>query len=185
MTRHNGHMRRLGIIATAALAAVFALSMVPAFATPPTERTVEDAAEPAKSYDVLSVTLSAAPEGRKAKVVVEHARRVAVGDVIDIWIDTDDDRLPDLYITGYSFSEYAVYKARGWDGHGRDISDRGCASLRMVGKKSVVRFDPGCLAPSKRFSVSVRSFVHDQPDATADNVPGVERLTRKVLSYVP
>lgn len=177
-------MRRLGILAAAALAAALGLAVVPAFATTPTERTVEDAAEPAKAYDVLSVTMTAAPEDGKARIVVVHARRVAVGDGIDVWIDTDDDRLPDIYLTGYAFSEYAVYKARGWTGHGRDISDRGCVALKMVGTKSVLRFDPSCLAPSKRFSVSVRSFVHDQPDSTADNVPGVERLTKKVLSHV-
>ena len=50
---------------------------MPAFAAAPVERSVVDLAEPDKVYDVLSVTLTAAPEGCKAKVVVEHARRVS------------------------------------------------------------------------------------------------------------
>ena len=182
---HNGRMRRLGFLTAAVLSAVVGFGVLPAFAAAPVQRTVEDRAEPGKAYDVLSVTLTAAPPGRKAKVVVEHARRVRVGDGIDIWFDTNDDRLPDIYLTGYAFSEYAVYKARGWDGHGRDISNRGCVSLKMVDRKSVVRFDPSCLAPSARFSVSVRSFVQDEPESTVDYVPGSERLTKKVLSYQP
>ena len=112
-----------------------------------------DPAEDDKAYDVRRVTLKAA-RGVMAKVVIVHGRRVAVGDGIDVWFDTDDDRLPDIYLTGYAFSEYSAYKARGWDGHGRDISDRGCVSLKMTGRRSVVRFDPSCLAPSARFSVS-------------------------------
>jgi hypothetical protein len=55
----------------------------------------------------------------------------------------------------------------------------------MKGRKSVVRFDPSCLAPSARFAVSVRSFVQNEPEDTVDHVPGSERLTRKVLSYQP
>ncbi len=114
-----------------------------------------------------------------------HGRRVAVGDGIDVWFDTNDDRLPDIYLTGYAFSEYAAYKARGWDGHGRDISDRGCVALKMTGRRSVIRFDPSCLAPSARFSVSVRSFVQGEPGSSVDYVPGPERLTKKVRSYLP
>lgn len=178
-------MRRLGTITAAVLAGALGLAVVPAFAAPPTSRVVEDPADPGAAYDVLSVALSSAPAGRKAKVVVKYARRVAVGDGIDVWIDTDDDRQPDLYVTGYAFSEYAAYKARGWDGHGRDISDRGCVSLKMVDRRSVLRFDPSCLAPSARFSVSVRSFVNEEPEASVDYVPRRERLTKKVLSYAP
>jgi hypothetical protein len=177
--------KRLVLPALAAVAAL-AATAAPAVAAPPTQRTIKDPVEPGKAYDILAVTLKSAPgEGRKAQVLVEHGRRVQVGDGLDLWIDTDDDRLPDLYVTGYAFSEYAVYKARGWDGHGRDISDRGCATLKMRGSRSIVRVDPSCLAPSTRFAVSVRSFVQDRPAATADNVPGSERLTKKVLSYLP
>lgn len=174
-------MRRL-VVPLVALA-VLAVA-APALAAPPTERTITDAVEPGKAYDVVSITLKAAPAaGRKAQVTVVHARRVAVGDGIDFWVDTDDDRQPDLYVTGYAFSEYAVYKAHGWDGHGRDISDRGCARLTMTGLKSIIRFDPSCLAPSTRFAVSVRSFVQDRPARTADHVPGTDRLTKRVRSY--
>ncbi|GAB6986296.1 hypothetical protein JCM10369A_28200 [Nocardioides pyridinolyticus] len=171
----------LPALAVALLAA--AASTAPAAAAVPSERTIADAVEPGKAYDVVSVTLTAAAaEGKKASVVVRHHRRVDSGDGIDMWFDTDGDRSPDIYLTGYAFSEYAVYKARGFDGHGRDISDRGCVQLRMTGKRSVVRLDPGCLAPSETFSVSVRSFVHDQPRRTVDNVPGPDRLTKRVLS---
>lgn len=174
------------VLPALAVVAALALTAAPAVAAPPTERTIQDAAEPGKAYDILTVTMkSAVSAGRKAQVTVEHGRRVRVGDGIDLWIDTDDDRQPDLYLTGYAFSEYAVYKARGWEGHGRDISDRGCATLRMRGAKSIVRVDPSCLAPSTRFAISVRSFVQDRPAASADNVPGRERLSKKVLSYQP
>ena len=175
-------MRRVlpTVLALVALAAAVA----PATAAVPNERTVTDAAEPGKAYDVLSLTLTAAPgEGERAKVVVLHDRRVATGDGINAWFDTDGDREPDLFLTGYAFSEYAVYKARGFDGHGRDISDLGCVQLRMTGKKSILRLDPSCLAPSDTFSVSVESFVHDRHARTADRVPGPHRLTKKVNSY--
>ena len=172
------------LVVPALAIAVLAAVVAPAAATPPTVRAIPDAVEPGKAYDVVSVTVSAAAApGRKAKVVVEHARRVAVGDGIDFWVDTDDDRQPDLYLTGFADSEFALYNAHGWAGHGRDISAGGCATLRMVGTRSVIRFDPSCLAPSQRFSVSVRSFVQGQPAGTADQVPGPGRLTKKVLAY--
>jgi hypothetical protein len=63
-------MRRLGILTAAALAAAVALTVAPAFAAPPTERTVTAPAEPGMAYDVHGVTRSPAPPGRKAKVVV-------------------------------------------------------------------------------------------------------------------
>lgn len=160
--------------------------MPPASAAPPTERTIQDRVEPGKAWDIVSVTMKAAPaEGRKAQVVIQHSRRVQVRDAIDFWADTDDDRVPDLFVTGPSFSEYAVYKTHSWTDHGRNITDRGCASLRMIGKKSIVRFDPSCLAPSKRFAVSVRSYVDGRPARTDDYVPGKYRLSKKVLSYLP
>ena len=172
--------RTLALLAAAALIAVAA----PASATPPTERQIDDPTEPGKAYDITSVTLTAAPAaGRKAQVTIEHGRRVEVGDGVDVWVDTDDDRVPDLFITGLSFSEYGVYKARDWDRHHQDITDRGCASMRMVGTRTVVRFDPSCLGPSQRFSVSVRSFGQGRPARTDDYTPRRERLTRKVLSY--
>ncbi|MGB0098889.1 MAG: hypothetical protein WBP61_01285 [Nocardioides sp.] len=179
-------MRRVLLPALALLAlatAAATATATPAAAAPPPERTISDRVEPGKAYDVVSVTLRAAPrEGARAKVVVKHGRRVATGDGLEVWLDTDGDRSPDLYLTGYAFSEYAVYKARGWSGHGRNISDRGCASLKMNRRASRIRFDPSCLAPSRAFAVSVRSFVQGRPDRTADLVPGSERMTRKVRS---
>jgi len=176
-------MRKLVVVPVLAVALVASFG-APSVAAPPTERTVPDRVEPHKAYDVVSVLLKAAPSaGAKARVVVQHARRVEIGDGVDLWVDTDDDRVPDLFITGVSFSEYAVYRARDWDRHHQDISDRGCATMRMLGSKTVFRFDPSCLAPSERFSVSVRSFVQGRPAATDDYVPGPQRLTRKVLSY--
>ncbi|GAA1139931.1 hypothetical protein [Nocardioides aquiterrae] len=174
-------MRRL-------LPALVALLLValaaPASATPPTERTISDPAEAGKAYDIVSVTMKAAPAaGRKAQVTVVHSRRVDVGDGIDVWVDTDDDRVPDLFITGLSFSEYGVYKARDWDRHHQDITDRGCASVKMTGARSVIRFDPSCLGASERFAVSVRSHGQDRPARTDDYVPRPERWTKKVLSY--
>jgi len=173
-------MRRLGIL----LALPLALTLAPASAAVPTERTVTDPAEPGMAWDISSVSLQAA-DGQFAKVVVRHRRAVDVGDGIDLWFDTDDDQAPDIYLTGLGFSEYAVYKARGWRGHGRDISDRGCATLTMAGRRSVVRFDPSCLAPSARFAVSVRSSVLEEPASTVDYAPAERRLTRPVRSYLP
>ena len=174
------------LLGSSVLAVVAALvaTAAPALAAPPTQRTVHDAVEAGKAYDIVRLTLTSAPgEGRKAQVVVDHHRRVRVGDGIDVWVDTDGDRQPDLYITGYAFSEYAVFKANGWTGHGRDISGRGCVTLRMRDTRSIVRVDPSCLHPSTAFAVSVRSFVQDRPARTADSVPGSRRLTRKVLSF--
>lgn len=174
-------MRRLIL---PALAIALLAAAAPAAAAVPAERTITDAVEPGKAYDVVAMTLTAAPaEGEDARLVVTHDRRVDSGDGIDVWFDTDGDREPDIYLTGSAFSEYVVYKARGFDGHGRNLSDLGCATLRMTGKKSIIRFDPSCLAPSETFSVSVRSFVHNQPERTADKVPGPARLTKKVVSY--
>ncbi|WP_395658470.1 hypothetical protein [Nocardioides sp.] len=156
----------------------------PALATPPVELTITDPTEGRRAYDIVSVTLQAAPAaGRKAQVTVVHGRRVQVSDAVDLWVDTDDDRVPDLFVTGVSFSEYAVYRARGWDRHHQDITDRGCASMAMRGRKTVIRFDPSCLGSSERFSVSVRSYVLHRPARADDYVPRPERLTRKVLSY--
>lgn len=173
-------MRRI-LVAVLALAL---LAAAPAAAAVPTERTISDPVEPRKAYDVVSMTLTAAPtKSGRARVVVTHDRRVDTGDGINAWFDTDGDREPDIFLTGYAFSEYAVYKARGFDGHGRDISDLGCVRLRMTGTKSILRLDPSCLAPSETFSASVESFVNDQHTRTADRVPGPSRLTKKVRSY--
>lgn len=168
-------------LATLPLVAVAA----PASAVPPTERTIEDPVEPGKAFDVVSVRISAArTESRKARIVIRHDRPVDVGDAIDLWVDTDDDRVPDLFVTGPAYSEYAVYRTHSWTAHGRNISDQGCASLKMVQARSVVKVDPSCLAPSTRFAVSVRSYVLDAPARTDDYVPGRHRLSQRVLSFL-
>ena len=152
----------------------------------PTERVVRDAHEQRSAYDIRTVTLTSAPAGHpRARIVVQDYRRVRVGDGISIWINTDDDPGPDLLITGYAFSEYAVYRPRSWARHGKDISDRGCASLRMRGERAIVRFDPDCLDPATKFSVSVRSFVQGRPDRTADDAPRARRFTHAVLAHSP
>ena len=171
-------------VALTALAAVAAVT-VPVSAAPlPTERTITDARESGKAWDVVRVTLTAASaEGAKAKVVVRHTREADAGDGVEMWMDTDADAVPDLYLIGYAYSEYVLYRASGWDGHGRDISDRGCASMRITGKRTVVRFAPDCVGPSSSFAVSVRSSVQGRPARTADQVPGPDRLTKYVVSY--
>jgi PDZ domain-containing secreted protein len=158
----------------------------PAVAAPPTTLTIEDPVEPGKAFDVVSVTLASAPaQGRKATITIEHDRRVQVGDMIDAWVDTDADWVPDLFITGASYSEYSVYKTQSWTSHGSEITDQGCATLRMARRLSVVRVDPSCLAPSTRFSVSVRSYAMERPARTDDYVPGKHRFSKRVLSYLP
>ena len=131
------------------------------------------------------VAAAASAPGRTAKVVVTHDRRARAGDALDLWFDLDGDREPDVYLTGMAYSEYAVFRARSFTRHGKDISDRGCFSLKMRGRNAIVRFKPDCLGPSRAFAVSVRSFVHEAPVATADWAPRTQRFTRKVLSYAP
>lgn len=179
--RHRAAVR---MVVAAVVGCSLVLVFAPAEAAPPTERSIEDAREKRKALDILRVEMSAAPKpGGKAKVAVFHSRKVAPGDGFDAWIDTDGDREPDLLVTGYAFSEYAVFKTRGFDGRGRDISDRGCASLRMVARRAVVRFAPDCLGESRTFAVGVRSHVQGRPARTDDYVPRADKLTRKVLSY--
>lgn len=179
-------MRAARVVPFLAALAVVATFAPPAVAAPPTERTITDPREPGKAFDVVSVTMtSAAAPGRKAKVVIRHPRPIEVRDSIDFWVDTDGDRAPDLFVTGPSFSEYAVYKTSSWTRHGRNITDQQCASLRMGQRRSVVRFDPSCLEPSARFAISVRSYQMDAPARTDDYVPGKHRLSKKVLSYLP
>lgn len=188
-TGRVGHNRevRLSVLTTAAMTCAVVLAAAlpaPAVAALPSERVVTDAVEPAKAWDVVSLTLrSAKSQAARAKVVVQHDRRARTGDGMEVWIDTDTDGSPDLYLAGYAYSEYAVYRARGWEGHGRDISDRACAAMRITGKRSVILFAPSCVDESTSYAVSVRSSVQDRPSRTADSVPGLERLTKYVVSY--
>jgi hypothetical protein len=173
------------LAAVTAAAAVLALLASPAAsAAPPTERTLVDAVDAGASYDVLSVQLRAATApGELAKVVVTHDRRARAGDALDLWFDLDGDRVPDVYLTGLAYSEYAVYRARSFEGHGRDISDRDCFALTIANRKAVVRFQPDCLGESTSYSVAVRSSRMGEPAIGADWAPGRERLSPKVSSY--
>ena len=183
---HTGRMRAPRVVPLLAALVIVVTTTASAPAVPPAERTLEDPVEPGKAFDIVSVRIAAAPApGRKATIAVQHDRRVDVGDAIDVWVDTDADWVPDLFVTGASFSEYAVYRARSWTSHGREITDQGCASLKMDRRRSVVRVDPSCLAPSTRFSVSVRSYGLDEPARTDDYVPGKHRFSPRVLSYLP
>lgn len=171
------------LVAVTATVALLALAG-PATAAPPTERTLTDAVDTGASYDVLSVTLRAAKApGKKAKVVIRHDRRATSGDGLDLWFDLDGDRAPDVYLTGLAYSEYVVYRTRSFEGHGRDLSDRGCFALKIEQRKSVVKLDPDCLGDSATYAVAVRSFRQGEPPAGADWSPGRERLSPKVRSY--
>jgi hypothetical protein len=177
-------MKHRTIAALAAATAALLLTTAPAVAAPPTERTMTDAIDAGASYDVLSVTARSAPApGKRAKVVVKHDRRAESGDGIDLWFDLDGDRVPDAYLTGMAYSEYAVFRTSSFEGHGRDISDLDCFSLKIAQRKAVVKFTPDCLGASTSYAVAVRSFRQGEPAAGADWSPGRERVSKKVLSY--
>jgi hypothetical protein len=170
------------VAVTAALSAL--LSAAPAQAAPPTERTLTDAVDAGASYDILSTTLRAAPApGKQAKVVIKHDRRAESGDGLDLWFDLDGDRVPDVYLTGMAYSEYAVFKTSSFGRHGREISDLGCFGLKINQRKAVVKFRPDCLGESTSYAVAVRSYRHGEPPAGADWAPGRERVSKKVASY--
>lgn len=171
-----------GVATTAALA--LGVAAPDASAAPPRERTVVDPVDAGASYDIVRTVLSAAPKpGRQARVVVTHDRRVRAGDGIDLWFDLDNDRVPDVYLTGMAYSEYVVFRARSFHRHGRDISDKQCFSLTMRKRNAIVRFRPDCLGPSRAFAVAARSFRQGDPASAADWAPRPERFTRRVLSY--
>ena len=119
------------------------LATAPAQALPPTTRTVKDAREPDKAYDITEVTLRSAPKStRPAVVLVKHARKVKAGDAIDVWFDFDGDRVPDLHLSGDAFSEFTVHKAKSFTKDGKDISNKDVARLAMAGSTSKIRLFP-------------------------------------------
>jgi len=176
----------LGPYAATAVAGAVLLALVvpaPAQALPPTSRTVKDAVEPGKAYDITAVTMRSAPRtNRPAVVIVEHARAVKVGDDIDVWFDLDGDRTPDLHVSGSAFSEFTVHKSSSFTKDGKDISDKDCARLAMAGQVSKVRLFPACVGSPLSFAVAVRSSRQGSPKSSDDWAPAFHKFTKKVLA---
>jgi hypothetical protein len=171
--------------AAAAAGAVLVTMLVtaPAQALPPTTRTVKDATEPDKAYDITQVTLRSAPKTtRPAIVLVKHARKVKTGDAIDVWFDFDGDRVPDLHVSGDAFSEFTVHRTQSFTKDGKDISDKDCARLAMAGSSSKVRLFPTCVGSPLSFAVAVKSSTDGMPESTDDWAPATEKFTKKVLT---
>ena len=161
------------------------LATAPAEALPPTTRTVKDATEPDKAYDITQVTMRSAPKStRPAVVLVKYGRTVKPGDSIDVWFDLDGDKVPDLHLSGDAFSEFTVHKAKSFTKDGKDISRKDI--VRPVDGRLDVQ-DPVLPDPPRpptpiSFAVSVKSSVFDMPDSTDDWAPATEKFTRKVLA---
>jgi hypothetical protein len=159
------------------------LATAPAQALPPTTRTVKDATEPDKAFDITQVTLRSAPKStRPAIVLVKHSRAVKAGDAIDVWFDFDGDRAPDLHVSGDAFSEFTVHKTQSFTKDGKDISRKDCARLSMAGSTSKVRLFPTCVKSPLSFAVAVKSSTYGMPESTDDWAPATEEFTRKVLT---
>jgi hypothetical protein len=173
--------------AAAAAAGAVLLTMLataPAEALPPTTRTVKDATEADKAYDITLVTLRSAPDStHPAVVLVKHARKVKAGDSIDVWFDFDGDRVPDIHVSGDAFSEFTVHKAKSFTKDGKDISNKDVARLAMGGTTSKIRLFPSRLGQPTpiSFAVAVKSSSQGMPDSTDDWAPATEKFTRKVL----
>jgi hypothetical protein len=173
--------------AAAAAGAVFLtlLATAPAEALPPTTRTVKDATEPDKAYDITQVTLRSAPKStRPAVVLVKYARTVKPGDAVDVWFDFDGDRVPDLHLSGDAFSEFTVHKAKSFTKDGKDISNKDVARLSMAGTTSKIRLFPTRLAQPTpiSYAVAVKSSSQGMPDSTDDWAPATKKFTKKVLT---
>ena len=172
--------------AAAAAAGAVLLTMLttaPAQALPPTTRTIKDASEPDKAFDVTEVTLRSAPKStRPAVVLIKHARKVKSGDSIDVWFDFDGDKVPDIHVSGDAFSEFTVHKSVSFTKDGKDISQKDCARLAMAGTTSKVRLFPTCVGSPVGFAVSVKSSSFDMPDSTDDWAPATQKFTKQVLA---
>lgn len=177
-------MSRSGLQTFAVTAATIALlaASAPAHAAQ-TKRVIIDPVEPEKAYDIVKVVVkSQKTTATQAKVTVQHGRVVQVGDTIDVWLNIDADADPDIHVVADSFSEYHVFQTTSFLEDGKDISKRGCASLKMANDRSKLKFDPKCLKAGPKFAVSVKSSRSDEPASAADFAPAAEKFTKKVLS---
>ena len=174
---------RLTAAAATAAAVVITALASPAQALPPTTRTVKDAVEPAKAYDIVEVKLRSAPKSTKPAVVqIKHGRGVKTGDSIDVWFDFDGDKVPDIHVSGNAFSEFTVRKTASFTKDGKDISDQDCARLSMAGSVSKVRLFPECVGQPVGFSVAVKSSSEGKPVSSDDWAPATEKFTKQVLA---
>ena len=177
------HKRRLFSAILVAVALVAALAPSAGAATP-TKRVVNDPVDATAAWDIVQVVLRSAPEkGKRAVVVIKHAREETVGDSIDVWFNLDEDKTPDVHIVGDAGSEYRVFRTDSFTEDGKEISNRGCYTMSIRNDKTKVKFDPNCIGKSEKFGVSVRSSRFDEPDTANDWVRAPEKFTKKVLAF--
>jgi hypothetical protein len=172
-------------VAAGTVLATLLATAPPAQALPPTTRTVKDASEADKAYDITQLTLRSAPRStRPAVVLIKHARGVKTGDAIDVWFDFDGDQVPDLHVSGDAFSEFTVHLAKSFTKDGKDISKKDVARLAMAGSTSKVRLFLSRLAQPTptSYSVAVKSSSDGMPDSTDDWAPETEKFTKTVLA---
>ena len=176
-------LRPYAAVAAAGAVLITMLASGPAQALPPTTRTVKDAVEPGKAFDITMVTLRSAPKSnRPAVVLIKHARNVKAADAIDVWFDFDGDRVPDIHVSGDAFSEYTVHQTKSFTKDGKDISGKDCARLTMAGSTSKVRLFATCVGSPLSFAVAVKSSSDLRPHSTDDWAPGTRKFTKKVLT---
>ena len=151
-------LRPYAAAAAAGAVLVTLLASPPAEALPPTTRTVKDASEPDKAYDITQITMRSAPRSnRPAVVLIKHARKVKAGDSIEVWFDFDGDKVPDIHVSGDAFSEFTVYETKSFTKDGKNISKKDVARLSMAGSSSKIRLFPARIGQPVSFAVAVKS----------------------------